>query len=151
MAIVRWDPFRELASLSEKLDKYLEGTEESWPKSLRGGDWSPAVDIQETDKALVITAEVPGIEDQDIEVEIEDHNLILKGKREYEKETKKENFRRVERSYGSFYRSFSLPDSVDLDKVEAVHDKGLLKITAPKKPDLTPRKIKVLPKAEAKK
>ncbi|MDH5414792.1 MAG: Hsp20/alpha crystallin family protein, partial [Flavobacteriaceae bacterium] len=81
----------------------------------------------------------------------EGNTLTLKGKREFEKETKKEDFHRIERSYGSFYRSFTLPNYVDQDKIEAKHDKGLLKITMPKRPELKPKKIKILKPGRSKK
>ncbi len=153
MAIVKWDPFKELATLRQRLDRLFEEPFPRWDKEkeLFSTEWSPSVDIRETDKSLVITAEVPGIEDKDIEVEVEGSNLILKGKREFEKETKKEDYHRIERSYGSFYRSFTLPDYVDADKIEAQHDKGVLKITLPKKPELKPKKVKILPAGASKK
>jgi HSP20 family protein len=153
MAIVKWDPFKELATLRQRLDRLFEEPFPRWDreKELFSTEWSPSVDIRETDKSLVITAEVPGIDDKDIEVEVEGNNLILKGKREFEKETKKEDYHRIERSYGSFYRSFTLPDYVDADKIEAQHDKGVLKITLPKKPELKPKKVKILPAGASKK
>ena len=106
--------------------------------------WTPSVDIFETDKALVLTAEIPGIEENDIEIKIEDNTLTLKGERKFEKETKEENYHRIERAYGSFYRSFSLPHYIDQDKIEAEHKGGVLKITMPKKKELEHRKVKIL-------
>jgi HSP20 family protein len=153
MAIIKWDPFKDLATLRERLDRVFEEPFPRWDKDreLFSADWSPSVDIHETEKALTITAEVPGLDDKDIEVEIEGHQLILKGKKEFEKETKKEDYHRIERSYGSFCRSFALPDYVDVDKVEAHHEKGLLKITLPKKPELKPKKVKILASGTSKK
>jgi HSP20 family protein len=116
------------------------------------GTWTPSVDIYETENSLVLTAEVPGLDERDIEIRIEDNTLTLKGDRKFEKETKEENYHRIERSYGSFYRSFTLPHYIDQSKIEAEHDNGILKITMPKKHELKPRKVKVLkPKKSAKK
>ena len=152
MAIVKWDPFRDLLTLRQRLDKVFE---ETWPwekgRDLSESEWAPSVDIRETDKALMLTAELPGVDEKDMEIEVEGRNLILKGKKEFEKETKKEDYHRIEHSYGSFYRSFTLPDYVDPDKIEAKSEKGLLKISLPKKPELKPKRIKILPAAQEKK
>lgn len=122
-------------------DAFTSRTEE---KDLISSSWTPAVDIFETENELILTAEVPGIEDKDIEIKIEDNTLSLKGERKFEKETKEENYHRIERAYGSFYRSFTLPNYIDQDKIRAEHQNGVLKITMPKKAELKPRKVKVL-------
>jgi len=146
MAIIRWDPFKDLVTLREKMNRLFEETftGRGEEKDLISGTWTPSVDIYETENALVLTAEVPGIKGDDIEIKIEDNTLILQGQRKFEKETKEENYHRIERSYGSFYRSFTLPNSVDQDKIQAEHENGILKITMPKKPELKPKKVKVL-------
>ena len=146
MAIIRWDPFKDLLTLREKMNRLFEETftGRGEEKDLISGTWTPSVDIYETENALVLTAEVPGIKGDDIEIKIEDNTLILQGQRKFEKETKEENYHRIERSYGSFYRSFTLPNSVDQDKIQAEHENGILKITMPKKPELKPKKVKVL-------
>lgn len=153
MAIIRWDPFKDSMSLRKRMDKLFDDffTEKDEGKEMISGTWSPSVDINEAGNALVLTAELPGIEEKDIEIEIEGNTLTLKGKREFEKETKKEDYHRIERSYGSFYRSFTMPNYVDQDKIEAKHDRGLLKITMPKKPELKPKKVKILKPSKAKK
>jgi HSP20 family protein len=151
MAIVRWDPFRDLVTLREKMNRLFEETfsGRGEKKDLVSGTWSPSVDIYETENALVLTAEVPGMKEDEIEIKIEDNTLILQGERKFEKETKEENYHRIERSYGSFYRSFTLPNSIDQDKIQAVHEDGVLKITMPKRPELKSKKVKVL-KAKSK-
>lgn len=151
MAIIRWDPFRDLVTLREKMNRLFEETftGRGEKKDLVSGTWSPSVDIYETENALVLSAEVPGMKEDEIEIKIEDNTLILQGERKFEKETKEENYHRIERSYGSFYRSFTLPNSIDQDKIQAEHENGILKITMPKKPELKPRKVKVL-KAKSK-
>ncbi len=146
MAIIRWDPFRDLITLREKMNRLFEEayTARGEERDLVSSSWSPSVDIYENEQHLVLTAEVPGIEDKDIEIKIEDNTLTLKGERKFEKETKEENYHRIERAYGSFYRSFSLPPYIDQDKIEAEHEHGVLKITMPKKHETTPRTVKVL-------
>lgn len=154
MAIIRWDPFRDLVTLRERMNRLFEEAVTSSrgeDKDLVASTWSPSVDIYENEHNLILTAELPGIEEKDIEIKIEDNTLTLKGERNFEKETKEENYHRVERAYGSFYRSFTLPHYVDEDNIEAAHENGILRISMPKKPELKPRKVKILkPKKESK-
>ncbi len=146
MAIIRWDPFREMVTLREKMNRLFEdavvGQQED--RELISSTWSPAVDIYETENDIVLTAELPGIEDQDIAVKLEDNTLTLKGERLFEKETKEENYHRIERSYGSFYRSFTIPHYVDQEKIKAEHEHGVLKISLPKKLESKPRAVRVV-------
>jgi len=146
MAIIRWDPFRDMVTLREKMNRLFEDvfTGRSEDKELSASTWAPAVDIFETENELIMTAEVPGIDEKDIEIKIEDNTLSLKGERKFEKETKEENFHRIERSYGSFYRAFTLPNSIDPEKIQAEHENGVLKITMPKRQERKPRKVKIL-------
>ena len=113
-------------------------------KDLIASTWNPSVDIYEAENELVLTAEVPGIDEKDVEIKIEDNTLTIQGDRKFEKETKEENFHRIERSYGSFYRSFTLPRNIDQDKIKAERENGILKISMPKKPELKPKKVKIL-------
>ncbi len=153
MAIVRWDPFRELATLRDKMNRLFEDTFTSRgeERELVSGTWTPSVDIYVTDGEIVLNAEVPGIDEKDIEVKIEDNTLSIKGERKFEKETTEENYHRIERSYGSFYRSFTLPRNIEQDKIQAEHANGVLKISMPKKPELKPKKVKVLTPKSSKK
>jgi len=146
MAIIKWDPFRDLITLREKMNRLFEDafTSRGEEKDLVSSAWTPAVDIFETENELILTAEVPGIDEKDIEIKIEDNTLSLKGERKFEKETKEENYHRIERAYGSFYRSFTLPNYIDQDKIHAEHENGVLRITMPKKSELKPRKVKIL-------
>jgi HSP20 family protein len=105
--------------------------------------WSPSVDIAETDQALVLTADVPGVRMEDVEIKIEDGTLSFSGKREFQKEDKNGGYHRIERSYGSFHRAFALPETVDFEQVSASYDNGVLKITLPKKEVAKPKTIKV--------
>ncbi len=153
MAIIRWDPFRDLMTLRERMNRLFEDVFTSArgeEKDLISSSWTPAVDIYEDENQLVLTAEVPGIEEKDIEIKLEDNTLSIRGERKMEKETNEENYYRIEMAYGSFYRSFSLPNYIDQDKIQAEHENGILKITMPKRPELKPRKVKILKPAEGK-
>jgi HSP20 family protein len=147
MAIVRWlDPFRDLSSIQERMNQIFEdalarsrGREEG----LRSGMWTPAVDIYENNESVVVKAELPGVEKDQISVEVKDGILSLRGERKFEKEVKEESYHRIERSYGSFQRSFSLPVSVDQEKVTAQFKNGVLEVTLPKKEQAKPKQIQV--------
>src|SRR5215831_20224303 len=142
--ITRWDPFREFSTLQDRMnrlfrDSYPEGREES----LTTSSFAPPVDVYEDEHKVTLKIEVPGIDEKDIDVRIENNVLTVHGERKFEKEEKEENFRRVERSYGSFSRTFTLPNTVDVEHVSANYDKGVLKITLPKKAEAKPKQIKV--------
>jgi len=146
MAIIRSDPFRDLLTLREKMNRLFEDvvTARGQEKEFISSTWNPAVDIYESENQLVLTAEIPGVDEKDVEIKIEDNTLSIKGERRFETETKEENYHRLERSYGSFYRTFTLPNYVDQDKIHAEHENGVLRITMPKRTDLKPRKVKIL-------
>lgn len=146
MAIIRWDPFRDIVTLREKMNRLFEDavTARGEERDMISSTWTPSVDIYETENALILTAEVPGVDEDNIEIKIEDNTLSLNGERVFEKETKEENYHRIERSYGSFFRSFTIPRQVDQEKIKAEHDKGVLRITMPKKPESKPKTVKVL-------
>jgi HSP20 family protein len=147
MAIVRWlDPFRDLSAIQERMNQIFEdalarsrGREEG----LRTGMWTPAVDIYENSDFVVVKAELPGVEKNRISVEVKDGILSLRGERKFEKEVKEESYHRIERSYGSFQRSFSLPVSVDQDQVTARFENGVLEVKLPKKEKAKPKQIQV--------
>ncbi len=149
MAIIRWDPYRDLITLREKMNRLFEEPYGSRPddRDLISSTWTPSVDIYEKENNLTLCAELPGIKEDDIEIRIEDNTLTLKGERNFEKETKEENYHRIERAYGTFQRSFTLPHYIDQDKIKAEHEDGILKIVMPKKSELKPRNVKIL-KAE---
>jgi HSP20 family protein len=146
MAIIKWDPFRDIMTLRDRMNRLFEdmSTYRGEEKDLAASAWAPAVDIYETENEVVLTAEIPGVDEKDIEIKVEDNTLTLRGERKFEKETKEENFHRIERAYGSFFRSFALPTYIDHDRIEAEHENGVLKIRMPKKSELKPRKVKIL-------
>lgn len=150
MAIIRWDPFRELVTMREKMNRLFEDSlaQKGEEKDMISTNWAPAVDIYETSNELVLTAEVPGIEEKDIEIKVEDNTLTLRGERKFEKETKEENFHRIERSYGTFFRAFSLPNSIDPERIQAEHENGILRVIMPKRQELKPKTVKILKAGE---
>ncbi len=139
MALVRWSPWRELEEMQRTLSRLLG---EAAPAT-EEGVWLPAVDIRETDDALIVEAELPGIERKDVKVDIKDGVLTISGERKYEKETEEENIHRMERVYGRFSRSFSLPNNVDVDKVEAKLKNGVLTVRLPKKETARARTVEI--------
>lgn len=147
MNIVRRNPYNSLTQLHDEFQK-LFGTQNSlFPaideSSVLTSDWSPAVDIKEEKNKFVILADIPGVEPKDIDVTMEQGLLTIKGERKSESREEKENYKRVERNYGSFYRRFSLPDTADADTISAVSKDGVLEITVNKKESEKPRKITI--------
>ncbi len=144
--IVRWDPFKEVATLQERMNRVfgdLWGRAHHPEEDYLSGSWMPAVDVRETKDALEITAELPGLEPKNVDVSVENGVLTLKGSREFEKATEGETYHRVERAYGSFERSFTLPTNVDPDKVKAVYRHGVLHLTLPKREEAKPRSVTI--------
>ena len=144
MAIVKVDPFRELATMQDRMarlfgDVYLRDEDTGFR-----GNWIPAVDIFETENHdLVLKAELPGMTREDIEVTVENGTLVLKGQKKFEAEVKEEHYRRIERSYGQFFRSFTLPNTVDTSKVAADYKNGILTVKLPFREEAKPRTISV--------
>ena len=140
MSLIRWDPFREFNALPARFGGFFG---RDWEAPLSTTAWNPSVDIFENDNEVVVKAELPGMNAKDIEVRLENNVLMLKGERRFEKETKEENYHRVEREYGTFSRAFALPAVVNGDKVTAEYKDGILKIVVPKKEDAKPKPIKI--------
>ncbi len=140
MALARWTPWRELEEMQRTLGRLLG---EAGVPATEEGVWLPAVDIRETDDALIVAAELPGIERKDVKVDIKDGVLTISGERKYEKEADEENVHRMERVYGRFSRSFSLPSNVDVDKVEAKLENGVLTVRLPKKETARARSVEI--------
>ena len=144
-SLTRWDPFLELSAQKDRMTRLFrelyspEGPEET----LTTTTFAPPVDVYEDEHNITLKIEVPGIDEKDIDVRMENNTLTVHGERKFEKEEKEENFCRVERQYGSFTRSFTLPSSVDAEHVSAHYDKGVLKIDLAKKAEAKPKQIKV--------
>jgi HSP20 family protein len=142
--LTRWDPFRELNTLQDRMHRlFRESLREGQDESLSTSSFAPAVDVYEDEHNVTLKIEVPGIDEKDIDVRIENNTLIVHGERNIDKEEKEENYRRIERQYGSFTRTFTLPNTVDTDRVSANYDRGVLKIALAKKAEAKPKQIKV--------
>jgi HSP20 family protein len=132
--LTRWDQFRELNMLQDRMNREQE---------LTAGNFVPPVDIYEDEQSVTLKVEVPGLDPKDVDVRVENNTLSIKGERKFEKEEKEENFHRIERRYGSFVRSFTLPNTVDTDNVKADYENGVLKIQLAKRAEAKPKQIKV--------
>lgn len=147
VGLVRFEPFRDLATLQDRIDRLFEDSfgrlRAPVSEALEGSLWSPAVDIVETDNEIVLRADLPGVEPKDVDIQVQNGTLTLKGERKFESDVKEDNFRRVERVYGSFVRSFALPQTVDPEHVAAEYRNGVLEVKLPKRPEAKPKQIKV--------
>jgi HSP20 family protein len=141
MSLIKWSPYRNLISLPDEIDHFFNG----FGLDLNASDsvWSPSVDISETDDQYEVKAEIPGLKKEDIKLSVEDNVLTLSGERKYEKETEKKNYRRLERAYGRFERSFRLPKEVNVEKIKANYENGVLTVEIPKADAVKPKEIAV--------
>jgi HSP20 family protein len=145
-SIVRWDPFKEMATLQERMNRMFEDV---WGRGRRpdedfiSGSWVPPVDVRETKDTLEISVELPGIEPKNVEVSVESGVLTLKGARQFEKAAEGETYHRVERAYGAFERSFTLPTNVDAERIQASYRHGVLHLTVPKREEAKPKAINI--------
>ena len=141
MALVRWDPFRELTALQSEVNRLFSragATDVAERQS-----WSPSVDVIETDDAIKLKAELAGMDPNDIGIEVQDNVLTVSGERRFEEEVEEDKYYRIERRYGSFSRSIALPQTADEAKIEAKYDNGVLEVTVPKAEIAKPKKIAV--------
>jgi HSP20 family protein len=145
MALVRWEPVRELNTLQNEMNR-LFNTLFDAPAPGNGGSlrrWIPAMDLVETDEHFVLKADLPGLTEEDVNIEVEDNVLVLSGERKAEHEDKREGFVRVERAFGGFRRSLTLPEGVDPESVTATFDKGVLEVRIPKPEERKPRRVAI--------
>ncbi len=142
MTITRWDPFREVITMQNRLNNLFREINEG-DSPLTTASFVPAVDVYEDARKVVLKLEVPGIDEKDLDIRVENNTLTVKGERKFEKEEKEENFHRIERRYGTFYRAFTLPSTVDTEHVQANYENGILKLELSKKPEAQPKQIKV--------
>ena len=141
--LTRWDPYRELSALQNRLGRLYEAQYGSREESLTTGAFVPAVDVYEDEHSIQLKLEVPGIDEKDLDIKVENNVLSVSGERKLEREEKEENFHRVERRYGSFTRSFTLPSTVSTDDIQADYDHGVLKVRLAKRAEAKPKQIKV--------
>jgi HSP20 family protein len=144
MVVTRWDPFRELSTLQNRVNglfqDYGRGSQDELTTT---GSFVPAVDVYEDEHNIILKLEVPGVSQEDVDVRLENNTLTVRGERKFEKEEKEENFHRIERRYGSFARSFALPNTIDTENVHASYENGVLKIELSKRAEAKPKQIKV--------
>jgi len=141
--LTRFEPFREFTTLQDRMNRLFRNSFAEGQEDLSTSTFAPAVDVYEDEQNVTLKIEVPGIDEKDIDVRIENNTLTVHGERKFEKEEKEENYRRVERQYGSFTRSFTLPNTVNTENVTANYDKGVLNIKLAKKAEAKPKQIKV--------
>lgn len=144
MSITRWDPFQNLATLQDQVNRLFDSSFTS-----RRGDtsalttWAPPVDIYETENELVVKADLPDINPKDLDVRVENNMLTIRGERKFNEEVKEENYLRIERTYGAFSRSFSLPSTVSAEGIKAEYKNGVLTVELPKRAEAKPRQVKI--------
>jgi len=145
MALVRWDPFRELENVQSRLNRFFGDApfQRTQEDGMSFAGWSPAVDVQETDKEYVIKADLPDVKKEDVKVELLDGALTIEGERQQEKEEKGKKFHKIEREYGRFLRRFALPNEVDASQVQAEFKNGVLNVHLPKSATAKPKAIEV--------
>jgi len=141
-----FDPWRDFGSLQNRINRLFDDTLRGVPEGdeeLMRGAWAPAVDIHDTGEGFVVTADLPGVKKEDIEIDLKDGTLMIKGEKKFEEKVPKENYIRIERSYGRFVRSFSLPNNVDAEKIKATFNNGILELRIPKKEEAKPKQITI--------
>lgn len=142
-SITRWDPFRNLSSLQEQVNRLFESNFQGQADKSALTTWAPAVDIYETENELVLKAELPDIDEKDLDVRVENNMLTIRGERKFESKVKEDSYLRVERTYGSFSRSFSLPNTVNTEAIKAEYAKGVLTVELPKRAESKPKQVKI--------
>jgi HSP20 family protein len=142
--ITRFDPFRDLVQLQDRVNRlFQESAPARGEEAFTNGSFVPPVDIFEDEHDIVLKLEVPGVDQKDLDIRIENNTITIRGERKFEKEAKEENYHRVERRYGSFQRSFGLPQTVNPENVTADYENGILKVTLAKRAEAKPKQIKV--------
>jgi HSP20 family protein len=142
MTITRWDPFREVVALQNRVNSLFRDLNDG-EGAVSAASFVPAVDIYEDAKKVVLKLEVPGVEEKDLDIRVENQTLTVKGERKFDAEEKEQNFHRIERRYGSFFRAFTLPSTVNTESVQASYSAGVLKLELTKKPEAQPKQIKI--------
>ena len=137
----KWDPFEEMMTLRGRFNRLLNRFGEEQDEPMLTAKWTPTADIYETNDAIVVKAEIPGVTEKDISVELENGVLTLQGERQFEQKDEDRGYHRIERAYGKFIRSFTLPQHVDPNRIKAVYNAGILEVTVPKKEEAKAKKI----------
>src|SRR3984957_17250013 len=144
MSITRWDPFRNVATLQEQVNRLFENSAQAGRADNSAlTSWAPAVDIYETENELVLKADLPDIHEQDLDIRVENNMLTIRGERKFEQKVKENNSLRIERTYGSFSRSFALPNTVNTEAIKAEYKNGVLAVELPKRAESKPKQVKI--------
>lgn len=145
MSIVRYDPFRDLRTLQEEVNRLFSTnlTRGFGEEGIGRGAWNPSIDIYENKDQIVLEAELPGMNPDDVELSVENNVITIRGERQFEKKDETDNYHRVERSYGSFTRSFTLPQTVSAEGAQAEYKNGVLRVTLPKREETKSRRIQI--------
>lgn len=145
MRLMKWDPLRDIETLHDRMNRVFNSAlMVRFPEEERElGAWTPAIDITENEDHYLVTADIPGVSKEDVKVDFHDGMLTVKGEKRSEEKEEKDNYLRVERSFGSFVRTFTLPETVEPDKIKATYKDGVLKLSIPKKADAKPKKIEI--------
>jgi len=141
--VARWEPSRRVSTLQEQINRLFHETFERTGEQSSLSAWAPAVDIYENEHELVVKADLPDVDPKDLDIRVENHLLMIRGERKFEKKVNEENYLRVERSYGSFARSFTLANTVNPDAIKADYQHGVLTLSIPKREEAKPKQIKV--------
>ena len=141
--IARWEPFRGVTTLQDQINRLFNETVERSGDDSSLSAWAPAVDIYETEHELVVKADLPDVDPKDLDIRVENNILTIRGERKFEKKVNEENYLRIERSYGSFARSFTLANTVNSEAIKADYQNGVLTLTVPKREEAKPKQIKV--------
>jgi HSP20 family protein len=141
--IDRWGPFRNLSTLQEQVNRLFETSYRGRGDNSALTTWAPAVDIYETENELVLKADLPDVDEKDLDIQIENNMLTIRGERKFDHEVKEDNYLRIERTYGAFSRSFSLPNTVNAEAIKAEYKNGVLRVELPKRAESKPRQVKV--------
>jgi HSP20 family protein len=142
-SVIRWDPFRNLSGLQEQVNRLFESDFRGRTDESALTTWAPSVDIYETENELVLKADLPEVAEKDIDIHVANNMLTVRGERKFEQKVKEENYLRVERAYGSFSRSFSLPNTVDTEAIKAEYKNGVLTVVMPKRAESKPKQVKI--------
>jgi HSP20 family protein len=141
--ITRWEPFRNLSTLQEQVNRLLDSSFKGNGDNSALTTWAPAVDIYETENELVLKADLPEVSEKDLDIRVENNMLTIRGERKFEQKVNEDNYLRIERTYGSFSRSFSLPNTVNTEAIKADYKNGVLTVQLPKRAESKPKQVKV--------
>jgi HSP20 family protein len=147
MTLVKWEPFRDLMAMQDRMTRLIDETlSRIWKEDMAQGVWSPPVDILERGDEVVLKVDLPGVSQNEIDIRVEEGALTIQGERKFVKESSEENYVQIERPYGTFRRTFSIPGTIDQESIKASYKDGVLRIILPRKQEIQPKQIVVEPK-----